>query len=93
VRLKQPLPRSEELLCRVHTALTPNWLSLLICIDGGDGVGKSSLASWLAWQLGAVAIHLDLYIVPNSCPLRWRIDAMMSIPLTCIKAQNPKRGK
>ncbi len=50
VHLKQTLPGSKELLCRVQAALTPNRLKLLICIDGADGVGKSSLAAWLAWQ-------------------------------------------
>jgi hypothetical protein len=56
MRLKQPLPRSEEVLGQVKAALTPDWRKLLICIDGADGLGKSSLALWLAWQLGAVAI-------------------------------------
>jgi hypothetical protein len=59
---------------------------LLICVDGANGVGKSSLASWLAWQLGAVAIHLDLYVIPDTRPLQWRtgdlqraIDARLRI--------------
>jgi len=73
VHLKQTLPGSKELLCRVQAALTPNRLKLLICIDGADGVGKSSLAAWLAWQLGAAVIHLDLYVETDSCPLRWRV--------------------
>jgi uridine kinase len=59
-----------ELLDRVQTALTPNRLPLLIAIDGADGVGKSSLASWLAWQLGMPAIQLDLYLT-NLHPLQW----------------------
>jgi hypothetical protein len=56
-----------------------NWLNLLICIDGADGIGKSSLASWLAWQLGAVAIHLDLYVVPDRRPRQWRIDDLRRV--------------
>jgi hypothetical protein len=71
--MKQPLPRSEELLGQVLAALTPQWRKLLICVDGADGLGKSSLALWLAWQLGAVATPLDLYIVPDTNPLQWRI--------------------
>jgi uridine kinase len=74
MRLKCPLGRSQELLRQVHAALTPEWRKLLICIDGANGLGKSSLALWFAWQLGAVAIHLDLYVVPDSHPLRWRTD-------------------
>jgi hypothetical protein len=33
--------------------------------DGVDGGGKSSLASWLAWQLGMPAVQLDLYLTSN----------------------------
>jgi hypothetical protein len=44
--LKNPLPRSEDLLRRVLEALTLDRLPLTIAIDGADGSGKSSLASW-----------------------------------------------
>jgi hypothetical protein len=77
--LKKPLPGSEKLLCRVHQALTPKRLPLLIAIDGADGIGKSSLASWLAWQLGAPAIYLDLYLIRDSNPLRWRSEELQRI--------------
>jgi pantothenate kinase-related protein Tda10 len=46
--IKSPLPESVALLEKVHECLGPNRLPLLIAIDGADGVGKSSLASWLA---------------------------------------------
>ena len=36
-----------------------------------SGCGKSSLASWLAWQLGMPAVHLDLYNTSNH-PIQWR---------------------
>jgi chloramphenicol 3-O-phosphotransferase len=68
--MKTPLPRSEELLNRVKEALTPNRLALLIVIDGADNCGKSSLASWLAWQLGMPAVQLDLYLT-DLHPTRW----------------------
>jgi uridine kinase len=77
--IKSPLPGSEALLCKVHERLGPNRLPLLIAIDGADGIGKSSLASWLAWQLGAPAIPLDLYLVRDSDPLRWRSDELQRI--------------
>jgi 2-phosphoglycerate kinase len=69
--LKSPLPGSEELLRRVKAALGPDREPLLIAIDGPDGVGKSSLASWLAWQLGMPSVHLDLYLIRGSRPLKW----------------------
>ncbi len=72
--IKSPLPGYLDLLCKVQERLGPDRLPLLIAIDGADGVGKSSLASWLAWQLGTPAIYLDLYLIRNSDPLRWRID-------------------
>jgi putative SOS response-associated peptidase YedK len=71
VMLKSPLPGSEELLRRVKAALGPDREPLLIAIDGRDGVGKSSLASWLAWQLGMPSVHLDLYLIRGSRPLKW----------------------
>jgi hypothetical protein len=77
--IKSPLPRSEALLKKVKEALGPDRLPLLIAIDGADGIGKSSLASWLAWQLGAPAIYLDLYVIRGSNPLRWRSDELQSI--------------
>jgi hypothetical protein len=69
--LKLPLPLSDELLERVEQALTPKRRPLLIVIDGADGCGKSSLASWLAWQLGIPVVHLDLYNISNH-PIQWR---------------------
>lgn len=72
--LKSPLPGSEELLRRIPDALGPNRRPLLIAIDGPDGVGKSSLASWLAWQFGMPTVHLDLYLIRGSRPLKWRTD-------------------
>jgi uridine kinase len=77
--IKSPLPGSDALLYTIKERLGPNRLPLLIAIDGADGVGKSSLASWLAWQLGAPAIHLDLYLVRDSDPLRWRSGELKAI--------------
>ena len=68
--MKFTIPRSAELLHRIKQALTPKRLPLLIAIDGADGVGKSSLASWLAWQLGMPAVQLDLYLT-NDEPIQW----------------------
>jgi hypothetical protein len=68
--MKIPIPCSEELLGRLKQALTPKRLPLLIAIDGMDGVGKSSLASWLAWQLGMPAVQLDLYLTSLE-PIQW----------------------
>lgn len=39
----------------------PSWTRFIIAIDGRDGSGKSSLARYLAWQLGMPAIELDTF--------------------------------
>jgi hypothetical protein len=68
--VKEPIPRSVELLDRVQTELTPDRRPLLIAIDGADGIGKSSLASWLAWQTGMPTVHLDLFLT-SLHPIQW----------------------
>jgi hypothetical protein len=52
---------------------------ILIGIDGFDGSGKSSLAAWMSWQLEMPAIHLDLYIIPDTDPLRFRTDHLAAV--------------
>lgn len=91
--LKLPLPRSEELLSRVKERLGPNRAGLTIGVDGPDGVGKSSLASWLSWQLGTPTVHLDLYIVRNrkpGRPLEWRTEEVTRIIGARIDAAMPR---
>ena len=77
--MKLPIPRSDELLERVQIALTPNRLPLLIAIDGADDIGKSSLASWLAWQTGMPTVHLDLFLA-SLFPINGRQETS-SVPL------------
>jgi thymidylate kinase len=77
--VKSELPGYVALLQKVQERLGPNRLPLLIAIDGADGIGKSSLTSWLAWQLGTPAVYLDLYVIRDSDPLRWRSDELRRI--------------
>jgi hypothetical protein len=49
---------------------------IVIAIDGRDGVGKSSLASWLGWQLEMPTVALDLFVIRDSDPIAWRVDAL-----------------
>jgi uridine kinase len=59
--MKSALPGYAELRERIQAALGPTWRPLLIGIDGATGGGKSSTASWLAWQFGMPVVHLDFY--------------------------------
>jgi pantothenate kinase-related protein Tda10 len=87
--VKEPLPGSVALLEKVQARLGPNRLPLLIAIDGPDGVGKSSLASWLAWQVSAPAVHLDLYLNRDSKPLSWRTEELRRIVGTRLGRGQP----
>ena len=88
MHLKKPIPRSDELLVRINDALTPHRLPLLIVIDGADGSGKSSLASWLAWQLGMPAIQLDLYLTSTQ-PIQWRTAHLTRVVARRIDRDRP----
>jgi 2-phosphoglycerate kinase len=70
------LPRSYELLRELQEQLGPTRKPLLIGIDGAEGVGKSSLASWLAWQLGMPTVHLDFYLIHGTEPLAWMVKEL-----------------
>jgi hypothetical protein len=73
--MMSPLPDSDKVLDAVQKMLGPERKPLLIAIDGIWGIGKSSLASWLAWQLGMPSIHLDLFFVDQSdLEKGWRTD-------------------
>ena len=86
--MKVPIPHSGELLDRLKDALTPNRLPLLIAVDGADDSGKSSLASWLAWQLGMPAVQLDLYLTGLQ-PVRWLTDDLERVLAHRIDRKRP----
>jgi hypothetical protein len=87
--IKSPLPESAALLERIQQRLGADRAPLLIAVDGTDGVGKSSLASWLAWQLGAPAIYLDLYVIKDSKPLRWRGELLCLVHARLVVHAGP----
>jgi hypothetical protein len=86
--LKVPLPRSNDLLDCIKEALTPNRLPLLIAIDGADCAGKSSLASWLAWQLGMPTVQLDLYLT-NLRPIQWLAEDLARVVARRLDRDRP----
>lgn len=62
---QSPLPGSDTLLLQLKKLCHP-WRKLTIAIDGRNGAGKSSLARYLAWQLGMPAVETDLWLVETS---------------------------
>ncbi len=77
-----------ELLERADTLIGPNRNPIVIGFDGECGAGKSSAASWLAWQLGMPSLHLDLFLAPpvEDEPITWRIDDLER----CIAARGDR---
>jgi 2-phosphoglycerate kinase len=75
----KPIENSIDLLKTLQRKLGPDRLPLIIGIDGRSGAGKSSLASWLAWQLGMPSVHLDLYVERDSEPLSWRYEVLARV--------------
>jgi len=61
---------------KLLTHLDNNWPknhSRIIAIDGLDGVGKTTIAHFLAWQLGIAAISTDLFLSSRPNPkLKYR---------------------
>jgi hypothetical protein len=65
-----------ELLAAIKPLILP-WRKMTIAIDGVDDSGKSTLARFLAWQLGMPALETDTTLppdsptpTPNTCILR-----------------------
>lgn len=67
------LPSYREVRDAVWDCL-PEWKRFTIAIDGRDGAGKSSLARYLAWQLGMSAFELDTFRDLTGTPFDFRLD-------------------
>ena len=77
-----------DLHAKICAVLGPDRNPVLIGFDGRDGQGKTSAATWLAWQLGMPAIHLDLFIRRSQSegPISWRTDDLAR----CLQTRDTK---
>jgi hypothetical protein len=79
-----------ELRARVSDVLGPERKPLIIGFDGRNGEGKTSAATWLAWQFGMSAIHLDLFIEEQKSEggaiCKWRTDDLAR----CLKRRGAR---
>jgi len=73
---RKPFPNTKMFVGRYSTGLGRIARRFLIAIDGADGIGKSSFASWLAWQTGMPSVHLDLYTTDLR---QWRTDELRRV--------------
>src|SRR6266487_6868506 len=70
--------KHERLVQEVKSQLYP-WRKFTIGVDGHDGVGKSVLARYLAWELDLPAIETDLLIVRDATPPAYRYDDLTGL--------------
>jgi hypothetical protein len=61
----QPIPDADDLLTHLRSFCLP-WRALTIAIDGRNGAGKTSVARYLAWQLGMPVLETDLWMLKMS---------------------------
>lgn len=62
---------------------------IIIGIDGRNGQGKTSLASWIAWQFEMEAIHLDLFSDLSRHPIEWRLSELHRVINARLQCQKP----
>lgn len=70
-------PRNLELLGFLKPKILP-WRKLTIGIDGVDGIGKSTLARFLAWQLEMPVLETDMFLEKEGYP-NLRYDELRSL--------------
>ena len=72
-----PAEYSELYRC-VTEHIGPDRNPTVIGFDGDGSAGKSSAATWLAWQLGIPSLHLDLYLTRpvDQGPIEWRVEEL-----------------
>ena len=73
MRLLEITPLHERLFADAWKELR-EWRKFLVGIDGIDGVGKSTLARFLAWQMGISNIENDLLLDSKKPGFNYRED-------------------
>lgn len=68
----------KRLLKRLNAELKP-WRTYTIAVDGRNYSGKSSMARFLAWQLGMPALETDMFLVRGSQPARYEYDQLKKL--------------
>lgn len=67
----------------------PGRKACLIAIDGLNGAGKTSFATWLAWQLGTPCLSLDDFRERREPPFTWRCDEINRLLASRLDRNRP----
>ena len=63
-----------ELCSLIRREILYPWRRLTIGVDGRDGVGKSVLSRYLAWDLDLPTIETDMFIISDDQPPSYRYE-------------------
>ncbi|MEW8507891.1 MAG: hypothetical protein AB2598_14425 [Candidatus Thiodiazotropha sp.] len=67
-----------ELCTKIEGVLYP-WRRLLIAVDGRDHSGKTTIASFIAWQYSIPVIYTDYHLVKNATPMRHDYETIANL--------------
>jgi hypothetical protein len=88
-RPEQPeSPKHREVRDAVWNAI-PSWSRYIIAVDGRDGAGKSSVARYLAWQLGMPAIELHTFLDTSREDFALREEDLLRVLRSRLKRDRP----
>jgi ATP-dependent protease Clp ATPase subunit len=68
----------KELCAKIEGVLYP-WRKLLIAVDGRDHSGKTTIASFIAWQYSIPVIYTDYYLVKDATPMCHDYEAIANL--------------
>ncbi|MGA7800779.1 MAG: hypothetical protein WCC36_08200 [Gammaproteobacteria bacterium] len=66
-------------LCAAIEGVLYPWRKLLIAVDGRDHSGKTTIASFIAWQYSIPVIYTDLFLVKGVTPVRHDYGSIASL--------------
>jgi hypothetical protein len=75
----QKITKQHVDLCAAIEGVLYPWRKLLIAVDGRDHSGKTTIASFIAWQHSIPVIYTDLFLVKGADPVRHDYDAIAAL--------------
>ena len=75
----QKITKQHVDLCAAIKGILFPWRKLLIAVDGRDHSGKTTIASFIAWQYSIPVIYTDFFLVNDVTSVRHDYEAIGSL--------------